>query len=99
MTQATVIQSATFIKWLNELRDRSARARILVRLERLADGNAGDAKPVGGGVSELRINSGPGYRIYYTTRGAQLIIVLAGGDKSSQQADIARAIRIAGTWE
>ena len=82
-------------KWLDGLRDVRARARVLARVERLAAGNAGDVKPVGEGVSELRINYGPGYRVYYTQRGSELIILLAGGDKSGQANDIKSALRLA----
>lgn len=85
----------TFAKWLDGLRDLRARARIQVRIERIADGNPGDTKPVGEGVSEMRIDYGPGYRVYFTNRGQQLIILLAGGDKRSQSKDIKTAIRLA----
>ncbi|HPS58360.1 MAG TPA: type II toxin-antitoxin system RelE/ParE family toxin [Spirochaetota bacterium] len=84
-----------FAKWLDELNDFQGRIRILVRIERLAAGNPGDVKPVGEGVSELRINYGPGYRIYYKKIGQKLLILLAGGNKSSQQKDINTAIRLA----
>ena len=84
-----------YAKWLAGLRDVRARARVLTRVERLAAGNAGDVKPVGEGVSELRINYGPGYRVYYTQRGSELIILLTGGDKSSQANDIKSALRLA----
>ena len=84
-----------FAKWIDNLRDVQAKARVLVRIERLASGNAGDVKPVGAGLSELRIDYGPGYRVYFTKRGSELIILLAGGDKSSQAADIKVAIRLA----
>lgn len=88
-------KTTPFAKWIDGLRDIRARARILVRIERLASGNSGDAKPVGNGVSELRIDYGPGYRVYYTMQGRELIILLAGGDKSSQARDIKTAIRLA----
>lgn len=84
-----------FAKWLDNLRDIQAKARVLVRIERLASGNAGDVKPVGEGILEMRINYGPGYRVYFIQRGSELIILLAGGDKSSQSRDIKSAIRLA----
>jgi putative addiction module killer protein len=84
-----------FAKWIDNLRDVQAKARVLVRIERLASGNAGDAKPVGEGISEMRIDYGPGYRVYFTKRGSELIILLAGGDKGSQSADIKVALRLA----
>jgi len=83
-----------FAKWINALRDVNAKARVLVRIERLAAGNAGDVKPVGEGVSEMRIDYGPGYRVYFTKRGSEVIILLAGGDKSSQSGDIKTALRL-----
>jgi len=84
-----------FANWLDNLRDIRAKARVLVRIERLASGNAGDVKPVGEGVTEMRIDYGPGYRVYFIQRGSELIILLAGGDKSSQSRDIKSAIRLA----
>lgn len=93
-----LIQSATFANWLQNLRDGQARARIFSRLERLALGNPGDVKPVGSGVSEMRIDYGPGYRVYFIERGSLRIILLCGGDKRTQQSDIARAISIAKQW-
>ena len=84
-----------YVKWLDGLRDIRARARVLARIERLAAGNPGDAEPVGEGVSELRINYGPGYRVYYKQQGRELVILLAGGDKSSQSRDIKTALRLA----
>jgi putative addiction module killer protein len=84
-----------FVEWLDSLRDIRARARILVRIERLAVGNPGDVKPVAEGVSELRINYGPGYRVYFIKRGRELVILLAGGDKSTQERDIKTALHLA----
>ena len=88
-------KTATFAKWLDGLNDIRARARILVRIERLAAGNPGDVKPVGEGVSELRINYGPGYRIYYIKRGRSVVVLLAGGDKRTQTRNIKTALRLA----
>jgi len=84
----------TYARWLDGLRDIQARARVLARVERLAAGNPGDAKPVGEGVSELRIDYGPGYRVYFTVRGRTVIILLAGGDKRTQASDIKTALRL-----
>ena len=84
-----------FASWLDNLRDLQARARIQARIERLAMGNPGDVEPVGEGVSELRIHHGPGYRVYFKKRGHMLIILLAGGDKSTQSKDIKTALRLA----
>jgi len=84
-----------FAQWLDDLTDLRARARIQARIERLAGGNPGDVKPAGEGVSELRIDYGPGYRVYFKRRGQKLIILLAGGDKSSQAKDIKKAQRLA----
>ena len=83
------------VDWPDSLRDIHARARVLVRIERLAAGNPGDVKPVSEGVSELRIDYGPGYRVYFKKRGRELVILLAGGDKSSQTRDIKKALRLA----
>jgi len=85
----------TFAKWIDGLQDLKARARILVRIERLAAGNPGDVKPVGEGVSELRIDYGPGYRVYFKKIGQVVVILLAGGDKHSQSKDIKTALRLA----
>lgn len=84
-----------YAAWIDGLRDVKGRARILVRVERLAAGNPGDVQPVGEGVSELRIDVGPGYRVYFTKRGREVVILLAGGDKSSQATDIKTALRLA----
>ncbi len=86
-------KTEVYAKWLDGLRDIHARARILVRVERLAAGNPGDVKPVGEGVSELRIDYGPGYRVYYKMDGRKLVILLAGGDKRTQTSDIKTALR------
>ena len=83
-----------FAEWLDSLRDIQARARVQARIERLAAGNPGDVEPVGEGVSELRINYGPGYRVYFKQRGRQIIILLAGGDKNTQAKDIKAALRL-----
>lgn len=90
-----VRQTHRYAKWFAGLRDRQARARIDARIRRLSLGNAGDARPVGEGVSELRIDHGPGYRVYFVQRGATLVILLAGGDKSTQAQDIKHAIQLA----
>ncbi len=84
-----------FARWLDDLRDLRARARVQVRIERLAAGNPGDVRPAGERVSELRIDYGPGYRVYFRRYGRELIILLAGGDKSSQTKDITAALRLA----
>ena len=88
-------KTATFAVWLDGLRDIQARARVQARIERLAVGNPGDVEAVGEGVSELRINYGPGYRVYFKKRGQEIIILLAGGDKSSQAKDIKAALHLA----
>ena len=88
-------QTETYAKWFAGLRDRVARARIDIRIRRLSLGNAGDAKPVGEGVSELRIDHGPGYRLYFIRRGEVVIVLLAGGDKSTQDKDIRTAKALA----
>lgn len=84
----------TFAKWIDGLQDIRSRARILVRIERFAAGNPGDEKPVGEGVSELRIDYDPGYRVYFKKIGQKVIILLAGGDKKSQSKDIKTALRL-----
>ncbi|MBZ5536574.1 MAG: type II toxin-antitoxin system RelE/ParE family toxin [Acidobacteriia bacterium] len=88
-------KTETYARWLDGLHDIRARARILARVERLASGNPGDVRPIGEGVSELRIDCGPGYRVYYTLRKRTVVILLAGGDKRSQAADIKTALRLA----
>ena len=81
--------------WINDLKDRSGRARILVRVDRLIHGNPGSHRNLTDGVSELKVDVGPGYRVYYSLRGTRLLLLLAGGDKSTQREDIAAAIRLA----
>ena len=90
-----VRKTEIFAKWLDGLHDIRARARVLVRIERLAAGNPGDARPVGEGVSELRIDYGPGYRVYYKQYGRKVIILLAGGDKRTQTKNVKTALRLA----
>ena len=84
-----------FARWLDGLRDVRARARVLVRIERLAGDNPGDVKPVGEGVSEMRIDHGPGYRVYFKRQGHTVVVLLAGGDKRTQKTDIETALRLA----
>ena len=91
-------QTQTFQKWRARLKDERARALIASRLDRLAYGHAGDVEPVGSGVSELRIHHGPGYRIYIQKRGSTIIVLLCGGDKSTQEKDIKAAKRLADEW-
>lgn len=86
-----VLATDVFDHWFDSLRDENAKARIVVRIDRLKDGNPGDMKSVGDGVSEMRIAYGPGYRLYCAWRGAVLVILLCGGDKGSQRRDIAKA--------
>ena len=90
-----VRKTETYAQWLDGLRDIRARARIQVRVERLATGNAGDVRPVDEGVSEMRIDSGPGYRVYFTKRGREMVVLPAGGDKRTQTTDIKTALRLA----
>jgi putative addiction module killer protein len=88
-------QTDEYARWFASLRDQQARARILARVRRLSLGNPGDVRPVGEGVSELRIDYGPGYRVYFTQRGATLIVLLVGGDKRTQRRDIETAKELA----
>jgi putative addiction module killer protein len=88
-------QTDTYTDWFAALRDRQARARIDIRIRRLSLGNPGDVKPVGEGVSELRIDYGPGYRVYFVQRGKTLVVLLAGGDKRTQDSDIKTALELA----
>ena len=87
-------RTESFIRWFDDLRDERACARIRARVRRLSLGNPGDVKPVGEGVSEMRVDCGPGYRIYYVQRGEEIILLLAGGTKKTQQKDVALAIRL-----
>ncbi len=91
-----VVYTEVFGRWLVRLRDPRAKAAIVSRIERIEDGNFGDSKAVGGGVSELRINTGKGYRVYFTIRRRTVVVLLCGGDKSSQQRDVQRAHQLAG---
>ena len=89
-------KTSVYKKWIAGLRDNRARYRILTRIKRLEEGNPGDVKPVGEGISELRIDYGSGYRVYYKDTGNEIVILLCGGDKTTQQEDITKAKRIAG---
>lgn len=91
----TVLRSMEFDAWLSNLKNKIGRARIIHRIRSAEHGNFGDCEPVGGGVSEMRINVGPGYRVYFVRRGEILYLLLIGGDKSSQKRDITRAIEMA----
>ena len=90
-----VVKSDRFIRWFSRLRDKRAQAQILVRIDRVEEGNFGDNRSVGGGVSELRVNVGQGYRIYYTVRRRRVVFLLCGGDKASQRQDIRLAQQMA----
>ena len=90
-----VRKTEIYAKWLDGLRDTRVRARVLVRVERLATGNPGDVRPVGEGVSELRIDYGPGYRVYFKQQSRTIVVLLAGGDKRTQSRDIETAMRLA----
>ena len=95
LTTLAIRKTKEFAAWIDGLSDVRARAGILVRIERLVAGNPGDVRPVGAGVSELRIDYGPGYRVYFRKIGNDLVILLAGGDKSTQEKDIKLALRLA----
>ena len=88
-------QTRAYIRWFRKIRDPQARARILTRIRRLSLGNPGDVRPVGEGVSEMRIDYGPGYRVYYARRGETTVVLLAGGIKNTQDRDIRRALKLA----
>lgn len=90
-----VRKTEVYAKWLDSLRDTRARALVLVRVERLAAGNPGDVRPVGEGVSELRIDYGPGYRVYFKKQARTMVVLLAGRDKRTQSDDVKRALRLA----
>lgn len=94
-----IFQSETFFQWLSSLRDRNARVRIQARIDRMATGNLGDVSPIGEGLSEARIFYGPGYRLYFKQQGKVVIVLLCGGDKSTQSRDIEQAKEIAQEWE
>lgn len=92
-------QTATYMTWERKLKDQRAKAAIAARIFRLANGLQGDVSPVGQGVSELRIHYGPGYRVYFQQRGMEIVVLLCGGDKSSQSRDIETAKRLADEWK
>ncbi|MDE1495138.1 type II toxin-antitoxin system RelE/ParE family toxin [Xenorhabdus bovienii] len=94
----TIERTQYFEKWLKSLKDRIAKAKILIRIERMEEGNFGDVEPVGAGVLELRIHYGQGYRVYFANKNNEIILLLCGGDKSSQQADIKKAKQLAKEW-
>jgi putative addiction module killer protein len=94
-----VEKTDTYRDWIDALKDRAGRARILVRVERLIQGNPGQHRNLTDGVAEMKVEFGPGYRVYYTQRGARLLLLLAGGDKSSQQKDMALAIELAKNFQ
>jgi len=94
-----LIETETFTDWIEALRDRQARARIEIRIKRLSLGNPGDVKSVGQGISEMKIDYGPGYRVYFMRRGPVVVVLLCGGDKRSQDQDIALAKTISAQWK
>ena len=98
-TPVRILQTEEYARWFGKLRDQRARARIDIRIRRLSLGNPGDVKPVGEGVSELRIDYGPGYREYFAARGPEVVLLLVGGEKSGQARDIARAKALAAGWK
>jgi putative addiction module killer protein len=95
----TIRETDVFSKWMSALRDPRGKAKIAARIDRLAQGNPGDVAPVGGGVSEMRIHFGPGYRVYYAQHGDEVVILLCGGDKATQDRDIKRAIKLKSNLE
>ena len=95
MVVVEILQTDAYARWFGRLRDRQARVRIDSRIRRLSLGNPGDVRPVGEGVSEIRIDYGPGYRVYFVQSGEDLVVLLAGGDKDSQERDIRRALELA----
>lgn len=94
-----ILQTRYYRRWFDSLRDEQAKARILIRIRRLSLGNFGDSKALGGGIAELRIDYGPGYRVYFARKEEHVVLLLIGGDKSRQQSDIARARAIAAEWK
>ena len=94
-----VVKTNEYRDWIDALKDRAGRARILVRVDRLIDGNPGQHRDLTHGVSELKIDVGPGYRVYYSQRGTRLLLLLIGGDKSTQQKDIAKAVQLARNYK
>jgi putative addiction module killer protein len=95
----TVKRTDEFSSWIKDLRDVRAKAKVVARIDRLALGNPGDVVPVGDGISEMRIHYGPGYRMYYLSRGEEIVVLLCGGDKDSQDLDIAKAKKLASELE
>ena len=95
----TILKSRTFDDWLSGLKDRKARSRVQARIDRLAMGNPGDVKPTRSGIGEVRIDYGPGYRVYYPQRGKSIVLLCCGGDKRTQDADIRRAVEMAKNWK
>jgi len=92
-------QTETFEKWMDGLRDRQAQLRVSARILRLAEGNPGDSKALSGGIVEMKIDYGPGYRVYYTQKGSEIVLLLVGGDKRTQSTDIETAKRLAREWK
>ncbi|HEX5008744.1 MAG TPA: type II toxin-antitoxin system RelE/ParE family toxin [Hyphomonadaceae bacterium] len=93
------VKSSVFEEWLDDLRDQRAKAKVKARIRRLSLGNPGDVKPVGEGISEMRISYGPGYRVYFLQHGMTLVVLLCGGDKSTQAKDIENAKELARIWK